>query len=460
MPRRPPAPIGALVASLVTVFGLAATGAAASPAGLAERQGTTVAPDDARSSVRQRQADLAAELDVLRADSEEVAASLAAISANVAEQQELTRLAGARTEAAWQAESEATERVRRKQAEVDELAGRLRDLGLQLYIRPPLDDTVHAVVKASPNDAPTALALARIRTEDMAQILRERKDALDELDDARQDAATARHEAERAERSAQAKLADLETARLQQQRFADEVADRIERAMAEAGVLSTRDAELSAEIRTRELELASRLRETLASPGTPAGTVRQPDGGGVTPTPGGPPPVTTIPTAPGGGPGTTTPPPTTVPPGGGPPTTAPPTVVITPVETVWVRGIEVAASIAGQVEAMLAAAADDGLVLTGYGYRNILDQIQIRREVCGTTEWDIFFKPSWECSPPAAIPGRSMHEKGLAIDFSEPDGDLIRTRNHPVIRWLTANASRFGLYNLPSEPWHWSTTGG
>ena len=26
--------------------------------------------------------------------------------------------------------------------------------------------------------------------------------------------------------------------------------------------------------------------------------------------------------------------------------------------------------------------------------------------------------------------------------------------------WLAANAGRFGFSNLPSEPWHWSTTGG
>jgi hypothetical protein len=444
------------------VLGLATSGAAAAPGGFAERQGSDLDAAEAQSSLRRRQADLAAELDVLQADSEEVAASLAAISANVAEQQELTRQAAARTEAAWQAEAEATERADRKQAEVDELAGQLRDLGLQLYIRPPLDDTVHAVVKAAPNDAPTALALARIRTEDVARILRDRKTALAELDDARQEAATARSQAERAERAARAELDELEAARLQQERFADEVAERIELAMAESGVLSTRDAELSAEIRTRELELAALLRETMASTGPRTGGGSAPDGGApsspTTTGPPAPPPATTTPGPGGGNPGTTTP--TTRPSGGGPPTTTPPTVVITPVDTVWVGGIEVAASIAGQVEAMLAAAAADGLVLTGYGYRNILDQIQIRREVCGPTDWDIFFRPSWECTPPAAIPGRSMHEKGLAIDFSEPGGDLIRTRNHPVIRWLTANAARFGFYNLPSEPWHWSTTGG
>ena len=122
-------------------------------------------------------------------------------------------------------------------------------------------------------------------------------------------------------------------------------------------------------------------------------------------------------------------------------------------------GIEVSVEIAGQVQALLEAALADGLELTGSGYRNIEDQIEIRRQVCGPTDYDIWEKPSWECSPPVARPGRSMHERGLAIDFTGPDGDLVRTRESPTYQWLAANAARFGLYNLPSEPWHWSTTG-
>ncbi len=117
-----------------------------------------------------------------------------------------------------------------------------------------------------------------------------------------------------------------------------------------------------------------------------------------------------------------------------------------------------ASAVAGQVRALLNAASADGLTLTGSGYRNILDQIEIRRQVCGTTDYDIYEKPSWECSPPVARPGFSMHEKGLAIDFTAGN-DLIRTQTSPAFQWLAANAARFGFYNLPSEPWHWSTTG-
>ena len=33
------------------------------------------------------------------------------------------------------------------------------------------------------------------------------------------------------------------------------------------------------------------------------------------------------------------------------------------------------------------------------------------------------------------------------------------THASPCYQWLAANASHYGLFNLPSEPWHWSVTG-
>ena len=51
-----------------------------------------------------------------------------------------------------------------------------------------------------------------------------------------------------------------------------------------------------------------------------------------------------------------------------------------------------------------------------------------------------------------------MHERGLAIDFTN-GGRLITSRSNAAFRWLASNAARFGLYNLPEEPWHWSTNG-
>jgi len=51
-----------------------------------------------------------------------------------------------------------------------------------------------------------------------------------------------------------------------------------------------------------------------------------------------------------------------------------------------------------------------------------------------------------------------MHEQGLAIDMT-CQGALITSRGNRCFVWLARNASRYGFYNLPSEPWHWSVNG-
>jgi probable HAF family extracellular repeat protein len=123
-----------------------------------------------------------------------------------------------------------------------------------------------------------------------------------------------------------------------------------------------------------------------------------------------------------------------------------------------VRGITVSSEIADRVEALLAAAEAEGLALTGHGHRDHARQIALRRAHCGTSHYAIYEMPAGNCSPPTARPGTSMHERGLAIDFS-CDGLLIRSHSSPCYRWLAGHAADYGLYNLPSEAWHWSTNG-
>ena len=118
------------------------------------------------------------------------------------------------------------------------------------------------------------------------------------------------------------------------------------------------------------------------------------------------------------------------------------------------------AAIGGQVQALLEAAAADGVVLGGGGYRSSQRQIELRISNCGgNSNYAIYEKPSSQCRPPTARPGQSMHERGLAIDFTCNGGGSVSSRSSPCYRWLAAHAERYGLYNLPSEPWHWSTTG-
>ena len=127
-------------------------------------------------------------------------------------------------------------------------------------------------------------------------------------------------------------------------------------------------------------------------------------------------------------------------------------------ELTWVGGIQVHESIASKVQDLLEHAARDGIRLTGGGYRSANSQIALRRAHCGTSQWAIYQKPSYQCRPPTARPGKSMHELGLAIDFRH-NGRSVNSRNSTAFRWLKENAGTYGLKNLPSEPWHWSTNG-
>ena len=123
------------------------------------------------------------------------------------------------------------------------------------------------------------------------------------------------------------------------------------------------------------------------------------------------------------------------------------------IEIVRVAGITVAASIGAQLQQLHAAATTDGITIEGWGLRTHQRQIELREQNCP----DIWEAPPSTCHPPTAIPGTSRHETGQAIDF-HTNGTVL-TRQHPTYIWLTEHAQTYGFYNLPSEPWHWSTDG-
>jgi len=135
-----------------------------------------------------------------------------------------------------------------------------------------------------------------------------------------------------------------------------------------------------------------------------------------------------------------------------------PTAPVTADEIVAVHGIRVHTSIAADVRALIEAARADGVPLSGWGWRDTQTQIRLRREHCGTSEFAIYRMPSSRCRPPTARPGSSQHERGLAIDFTY-GGRSISTRRSLGFVWLNEHAAAYGLKNLASEPWHWSTTG-
>lgn len=133
-----------------------------------------------------------------------------------------------------------------------------------------------------------------------------------------------------------------------------------------------------------------------------------------------------------------------------------PQASLVPDDLTIVADIVVHKAVAADVAAMVAAAAADGIMLAGSGFRTHERQIELRAAHCA----DIWLTPPEDCSPPTAIPGTSLHETGHAIDFADPATGQPITAGSEQFEWLEANAADYGFANLPSESWHWSTTGG
>ncbi len=132
--------------------------------------------------------------------------------------------------------------------------------------------------------------------------------------------------------------------------------------------------------------------------------------------------------------------------------------VVTEDDIVTVRGFRVHRDVADAVAGMIDHAASEGISLGGGAYRSFESQIEVRKNNCGTSYYAIWQMSASSCRPPTARPGASMHERGMALDFT-CDGSLIRSRSSRCFQWLAANAGNYGFKNLPSEPWHWSVNG-
>lgn len=112
--------------------------------------------------------------------------------------------------------------------------------------------------------------------------------------------------------------------------------------------------------------------------------------------------------------------------------------------------------------ALFAAAKADGVALgISSSWRAPAQQIAIREERCPGRVYD----PGCKGSPPVAVPGKSYHEWGVAIDFAYQGRTLCypRATCQPTTNagydWMQANAARFGLTKLRSEAWHFSAGG-
>lgn len=397
------------VGPALAVLGLLAGSFAVSIAAPDEARADTAAE---RAEVQRKRAAVASEIDTLRATNAQVEAALSALNSNVATQTAALRDAERRSAEADAALTRATELVVAKQAEIAALDEAVKDLAVETFIRPPSSASLVDSLE-SETIGEAELKQSLLEAKSSSQL-----DALDQLDRAREDlelaqaaAEEAAVAAEREQAAVDARLDEVTVARDQQAKVVAEVETRLDRQLAEAAVLDQQDQALGAKLAAEQAALAKRLAAQRAA----AAAAQRSSG-----------PVTISITGSG--------------------------------SIVSVRGIRIHQSIADNLAGLLSAAQSDGISLSGWGYRDSQRQIELRRQNCGTSNYAVYQMSPSACSPPTARPGASNHERGLAVDFTY-GGSTIKSRSSPAFQWLRANAARYGFYNLPSEPWHWSVNG-
>ena len=356
-----------------------------------------------QQQVRQQRALIASQINTLQASDRQIEGALKALNANVqGTQAELESAQRALDDANHDAEV-ARQGIEDATSSIGQLQSTLAGLAVDSYVH-PLGDTMLAVLNTTNiSDAAQKRAFLTVVHQRDADIADQIKEAREDLTTQRELAEDAATRAEASRQTITAELEKLKEARSQQLQFEDKVQQRLDAALAESAVLESQDKQLAAEISREQAALAAQLR------------------------------------ARGGGRGTALPP-------------------IGNINVVNAGGIYVNVQIADNVKALLDAAAADGVPLAGWGYRDTNAQVALRQAHCGSSQYALYAMPSYQCSPPTAPPGASMHERGLAIDFTY-GGSTIGSHSSPGYKWLAAHASHYGLYNLPSEPWHWSTNG-
>ena len=398
-----------------------------------------------RDDVRSQRAEVDLQIDALQAKDVEVQAALSELENNVATQQaELDEAERAHEEAEGELAA-AIQAVADAQLRIDELNRRADELVVQSFVSPPTDNALDAFRADSLSDAAVKQAVIEIQADTDADILDQLDEAHEDMEVEQANKTAAEAAAEEQKDEAAQELVDVQAALDQQQDFAADLEERLNAKLAEAESLKVFDKALSDRLVREQAEVARRLRamqeaaerqrradEAAARAAAAAADRPAPASDSAPRIPAMSPPASAVRPAPGG---------------------------LATVTCPHGGSVTVAGSIAGNVQALLNAAANDGVSLCAVsGWRSPEKQIELRRAHCGSSNYAIYYMPASQCSPPTARPGSSMHERGLAIDFSCNGGGAIRYGNS-CWNWLAAHANDYGLYNLPSEPWHWSTSG-
>lgn len=387
-----------------------------------------------REEIRAERARVASEIDTSKASKAEIDDALEAIQADLDAQQAALDKARADLEDAKREVTEAEEAIEELTEEISVLRDEMGERAVQAFVNPPEEELLASLESRDFTSATEQRFYADLRSQDDADLEDRLTGAQVDLEAQRERAEDARERAIEKEAEQAARTESVAAAEGRQKKLADELQAHINAEVARSLELADSDRELSAKIAEEQAALQARLaslqKEAERVQAEEEAAARQ----AAAQQPSTPP-------SSGGG--------------GGGPISSSPGGSDAGVPLAYVQGVPVNAAVADQVVAMINAAARDGISLRiGNSYRSVSHQIQLRKQNCGTSHYAIYQMPSGQCRPPTATPGNSQHQLGLAIDFAN-----CSTRGTDCYKWLAGNAARFGYHNLPSEPWHWSTTG-
>jgi septal ring factor EnvC (AmiA/AmiB activator) len=434
-------------------------------------------PRAQQEQVRAEAAQLASQIDTTKASLSQIDAALNTLDNNLRSQEAALSRTENEVAQADQDIVDAKASITKLTRLVAVLRNEMRSRAVRAYTQPTGDDMLTVLQTKDFTTASSRKFFIELRAQSDADVSDQLTGAQSDLEHQRQKATKARATAE-AKRAEQKSRTDaVRLARKQQSAIASSLEATINTQIDRSVSLSATDRNLSTQIAEQQAALQARLLAAQAAQAAAAASAQQraaaaaaaaasaaasrPNTPAASPaaSPAAPPTVTRI-TAPPTVTRTTTPAPSNQTPNGKGETTPLPPVVSGGggtgsggIKLCTVGGITVNCAIQGQLSAMMNAARGAGVNLAGGGYRDPAEQIALRQSHCGSSYYAIYQMSSSSCRPPTAIPGTSQHEIGLAIDFSNC------SRGGAVFSWLSANAKSFGFYNLPSESWHWSTTG-
>jgi peptidoglycan hydrolase CwlO-like protein len=367
------------------------------------------------------------EIDVQQASSADVEQAFADIRDNVETQRIALGEAQAAVTSAQNDVTVAEAVVAETQGEINATVEQSDAVVVRTFVNPPYETAIQTLTADDPLDATIKKGLLDLQASADAEVLEHFQGLQDELHAEQADQEEAAEEAEARRADADAALADLQGAVSQQVRFAADIEARLERNLSEADALQSVDPELAEQLRGQQAALAEQI-ATARSALEEEQAFQQ---AGIDP------PSEDAPAGP-----------STITIEGG----------LAQVSCPGGSSITVAGAVARNLQELLNLASSQGVPLCGNGWRDINDQIALRRAHCGAGDYNIYQAPSSSCSPPTARPGSSQHERGLAIDFTCGGGGSV-SRGDSCYAFLSNHANDHGLYNLPSESWHWSIDG-